>query len=170
MKFCMPLHSRLLTVLAFIALAMLSGCATTRPTYVPPSSPPVATVKGGSANIIKFFSDGDSHVSLVEVDGLYLPPSFWTGNIRSVAVAPGTRRITVLLQGSNYTQAQDTLSIEAVAGHTYQIEAKKTGIAFDVVVYDEGTTGNERNSVLTARIAGGAGSGPAYVPIFIPAK
>lgn len=167
----MSYHPRLLfPTVALIAAVALSGCATTRPTYNPPSSPPIATVKGGNANIIKFFSDGEAHVSIVEVDGLYLPPSFWTGDVRSVAVAPGARRITVLLRGNNYTQGQDTLSIEAVAGHTYQIEAKKTGIAFDVVVYDEGTSGKERNSVLSTRINGASGGGATYVPIFIPAK
>ena len=166
----MAFQLRFVPVLAIIASVAICGCATTRPSYSPPSSGAVATVKGRSANLIKFFSDGDSHVSIVEIDGLYLPPSFWTGNIRSVKVAPGSRRVTVLLSGNNYTQAQETISIEAVAGHSYQIEAKKVGIAFDLVVYDEGTSGADRNTVLSARIGGSTGRGPAYVPIFIPTK
>jgi len=166
----MSRYLRFVQAITLTASLALAGCATSRPTYSPPSSGPVASVKGGSANIIKFFSDGDSHVSIVEIDGLYLPPSFWTGNVRSVKVAPGSRHITVLLDGNNYTQAQDTISIEATAGHTYQIEAKKVGIAFDLVVYDEGVSGTDRSAVLTTRIGGAAGRGPAYVPIFIPTK
>lgn len=170
----MPLHQRFPAVLLLlVAASFLSGCATTRPTYQPPTGPALATVKGGSANIIKFFSDGDSHVSIVEIDGLYLPPSFWTGAIKSVAIAPGTRKITLTLQGNNYAQAQDTITLEAAAGHTYQIEAQKVGIAFDVSVYDEGKTGAEvkkedRQKVFSVRIQGGSAGRAAYVPIFIP--
>jgi hypothetical protein len=154
-----------------IAALLLAGCATTRPTYLPPTSGPTATIKGGNANVIKFFSDGASHVAIIEIDGLYLSPSFWTGNVRSVKVPPGLRKITVLLSGNNYTQAQDTIEIDTFADRSYQIEARKVGISFDVVVYEEGdSTTTDRKMVLSTRMKGGSSGGPAYIPIFIPMK
>lgn len=153
-----------------IAALSLAGCATTsRPTYSPPAAGQTATIKGGNANVIKFFSEGESHVWIIEIDGLYIPPSIWTGNARSVKVSPGSRRITVLLTGENYTRGQDTIQIDVSPGKTYQIEAKKVGIAFDVVVYEETNIPSEKKVVLSTRINGHSAGEPVYIPIIIPA-
>lgn len=158
-------------VILMVAALSFAGCATTgRPTYRPPTAGETATIKGGSANVIKFFSDGDSHVAIIEIDGLYIPPSFWTGNARSVKVDAGARMITLLLSGNNYTQAQDTIQIDASPGRVYQIDARKVGIAFDVAVYEETVPASEKKVVLSTRISGGSSGGPAYIPIFIPVK
>lgn len=156
---------------AAVSLLAFSGCATTtRATYTPPASGPTATVKGGSANVIKFFSEGASHVSIIEIDGLFLPESFWTGPVKEVKVTPGARKVTVLVRGKDYAAAQETITLETTAGRTYQIEARKTGIAFDVVIYEEGASEKDRKEVLTMRIQGQtSGSRPAYIPIIIPA-
>ncbi len=154
-----------------ITMALLGGCATTGgPTYVPPATGQTATIKGGNANIVRFFSQGEAHVAIIEIDGLVIPASFWTGNARSVNVSPGTRKVTVLLSGNNYTQAQETIQFDVQAGKSYQIEAHKVGIDFDLAVYEEAEKPAERKSVFTARVHGGSSGGPAYVPIFIPVK
>lgn len=163
---------RIPSVLLLILTSLLfGGCATTsRPTYNPPASGETATIKGGSANIVRFFSAGEAHVAIIEIDGLVIPPSFWTGNARSVNVTAGPRKVTVLLSGNNYTQAQETIQLDVVAGKTYQIEAHKVGIDFDLSVFEETDKPAERKSVFSARLHGGSSGGPAFVPIFIPVK
>jgi hypothetical protein len=159
----------------FIAFGLMvqlftAGCATTnRPIYTPPTGTGTARINGGSANVIKFFTQGAAHVSIIEIDGLYLPPSLWTGDVRSVAVTPGLRKVTILLRGNGYTEGQDTIQFETIAGHTYQIHAQKVGIAFDVSVVDD-SNAVEHKVVFSGRINGGSSGGPAYVPIFIPVK
>lgn len=155
-------------ILLVIAALSLAGCASTgRPVYSPPAAGPKATIEGGKANFFKFFTAGDSHVVILEVDGAYIPPSFWTGSCTSIEVSPGARKITVLITG-NYAQAQDTVEIAALPGMTYQIEARKLGIAFDIIVTEYSESASTGKVVLTKRVNGMASPGPTYVPIMIP--
>lgn len=98
---------KLLGVASSLAMLLLaSGCQSDRPLYENKPTPNCAVLHGKKANIVKFFTDGDSHVYFVEVDGRYIQPSFFSGEATQVFVAPGTRRVTVHLYGSDYAQGQ----------------------------------------------------------------
>ena len=160
---------KLRLILSLIAAVLVAGCATTGPIYSPPTAGQTATIKGGNANIVKFFTGADCHVAIVEVDGLTTPESFWTGRAGAVVVSPGERSVTVLLSGRDYTQAQETIVTNFEAGKIYQLSARLVGIEFDFRIQEEGGSGELGEPVFSKRIMGGRSPGPAYIPIIIPA-
>ncbi len=160
---------RLLIPLLLSVMCLLAGgCATSRPKYNNHKSPDSAAIIGDTANVMRFFSEGESHVNLIEIDGLYLNPGMW--GVGTVFVQPGKHMVTVATIGNNYATAQETVEASFEASRKYRFTALKTGFAFDLTLWDE-TDGTEtRRELGKWRLRGTSNPAPAYVPIFIPSN
>lgn len=66
---------------------LISGCTTT-PRYVNADAADAACIKGDLANFVKFYSDGEAHVQIKEVDDVAVVG-------REICVSPGKHRVTV---------------------------------------------------------------------------
>ncbi len=154
----------LLKILLLACALGLSGCATSGPVYQHTKSATSATLVG--RNFMVFIPNDKVRISFVEIDGGLVKRNVWSGPPEEVPVAPGLRKITYGLEGYQFVFAQDSIELDVEAGRRYKFTARKVGIAFDVEVPDEASG----RSILSKRITGSKGGGPAYMPIFIPMK
>jgi hypothetical protein len=155
------MKTTLFLFVAWIAL-LLSGCAT-RPSYSNQKTADTAVVRGISANLLKFAFAGEAHVSIVEIDGLYISPGPF--GVRDVHIAPGSRLVTATFQAAEYKAAQATIQFIAQARKRYRLTATVVGIDFDVFLWDE-TNEEERILVRKWRISGEQRT-PIVMPIVI---
>ena len=139
-------------------LSILSGCAT-GPTYQNYSKTDAACIDGDVANFIKFFSDGEAHVRIAEVDELQ-------ANSNPVCVPPGEHKVGFTAVNSGRT-VNEYITFNFEASKKYKIKANVRGIAFDCTLNDI-TDGTEKKlSEFRVKISG---SSQAYVPIIIPSN
>jgi hypothetical protein len=153
-----------LSSLVLLAAFMAGGCATSGPTYQYSKEANSGTLVG--RNFMVFIPTDKVRISFVEIDGGLVKPSAWSGPPEEVPVSPGRHKVTYGLEGYQFVFAQDETELNVEAGHRYKFQARKVGIAFDVDVLDE-TNGA---TIFSKRVTGSKGSGPAFVPIFIPAR
>lgn len=161
------MHKSLLP-LAIAAVALISGCATSGPTYQYVKDRESAILVG--RNVVIFTGHDDVHVTFLEIDDLGVEPSFWTGLKSEIPVSPGDHRIVVYLSGYGFVVGLRTVELGCEARHLYRFSARKEGVEFDLTIWDE--TGGESNRKLVSshRIVGKQGSTPVTVPLFLPAK
>ena len=150
-------------LLSCIFAITFSGCAT-RPSYSNQKTPDASLIRGISANLLKFAFSGEAHVSIVEVDGLYIAPGPF--GVRDVYIAPGARLITATFQAADYKAAQATIEFEAAANKRYRITGTNVGIDFDVFLWDETDSEKDRVLIKKWRISGQQLT-PMVVPIVI---
>ena len=153
--------------LVILSMLILSGCASTRPSYPNTKTESSAKVIGDSPNLVRFFSNGESGVHFVEVDGIYVAESFVSGYTKEIFLNPGKHRLTIQLHGSEYTAAQTEISIEVEAQKTYLFTAQKVGLAFDVTLSLCKPDGTAETTLSQFRVAARSNPQPTVMPIFI---
>lgn len=141
--------------------AILAGCAS-GPSFKSAKAPDNACVEGDVANFFKFFTSGEAHVSLREIDGL---PT--EGNRASkFCFAPGQHRLGI--RGyNNLESAQDYVDLNFAPGRMYQIKGNLRGISIVFRMYDV-TTGEEVPVSEFSIKAGATQNMP--IPVFVPAR
>lgn len=147
--------------LAIVIVAFLTGCATTGPTYSNYTGQDAACIKGDTANVFKFFSDGEAHVRIKEIDGVP------TGSREPYCFSPGKHRLGVSAY-NNYQTAQDYVDLEFGADKQYWLRANLRGISFAFQLWD--ITNQPETKVGDFSLKVGYTSQPVTVPIFIPAR
>jgi hypothetical protein len=145
---------------ALVVLACLIGCAT-GPTYQNYQDRDAACVTGGTANLIKFFSEGEAHVFIKEIDGVP------TGSREPYCVAPGKHQLGVSAY-NNYQTAQDYVDLDFVAMKKYRLRANLRGISFVFQLVD--VTNPPETTVAEFSLKVGSVSQPTYIPIIVPVK
>lgn len=103
-------------VLPLALLSTLAGCAT-GPRYTNYSAQDAACIKGDIANFIKFYSDGEAHVHIKEIDGVP------TGGGDPYCLPPGKHRLGVYA-ANNYQIAQDYVDFEFGIGKKILVACK----------------------------------------------
>lgn len=137
----------------------ISGCAT-GPMQKPYLGSDASCIKGDVANFLKFFSSGEAHVNIMEVDGL--PPE----GSSPYCVAPGKHTIGVSAVNNN-KEFNDYLEFDFKPNTTYQLKANLRGISFHFKLLDVTASDHVVLSEFSRKMSG-YDSKPVMVPIFIP--
>nr|WP_028080878.1 hypothetical protein [Solimonas soli] len=144
-----------------MASVVLGACAS-EPSFKNTKAADNACVEGDVANFFKFFSSGEAHVSIREIDGLPTD-GVHTGKF---CFAPGQHRLGI--RGYNNLQsAQDYVDLNFSPGRTYQIKGNLRGISIVFRMYD--VTAEPEVPVSEFSIKAGV-SQSAPIPIFIPSR
>jgi hypothetical protein len=93
--------------------------------------PDAACVKGDFANIIKFFTEGEAHIHIKEIDGV---PTSGNG-LGPYCFAPGTHKLGVSATNSNQL-AQDYVNLEFGSAREYWLRGNFRGIRVDYQLFD----------------------------------
>lgn len=146
----------------FLAVETLSGCASGPPAYPNYAGADAACIKGNTANVVKFFSDGEAHVDFKEIDNAVVAGK------GPFCMKPGRHRFAIFAGACNYQSAQDYIQLDLEAGKQYWVRGNLRGISIVFQMFDV-TSGQEvKVSEFTLKV-NGQGQ-PAAVPIFIPIK
>lgn len=147
----------------YISLGLLvcvTGCAT-GPRYENYKAEDAACIEGDIANVVKFFSEGEAHVHIKEIDGVP------TGSGEPYCFAPGKHRLGV--SGSNnYQTAQDYVDLEFEARKKYWLRGNLRGISVVFQLIDITTQPGTKVAEFSIKVC--STSQPMTVPIFIPVK
>jgi hypothetical protein len=147
--------------LCILAAALVSACATAPP-YQNYQGKDASCIAGGKANVIKFFSSGDAHTAVKEIDGNATP-----GN-GPFCTSPGSHRLGVWAAAIDSQQAQDYIDVNLEAGTQYDLRGTLRGlrIIVQLVPVNGGNTQASAEFPLRAYTVGQQG----FTPIFIPVK
>jgi hypothetical protein len=137
---------------------LLTACAGT-PKYPSTSASDAACVKGDMANFFKFFSAGEAHVHIKEIDGV--PTEGGTGPF---CFAPGKHRLGISGY-NNHQTAQDYVELTFESGKKYWIRGNLRGMNVYFELIDI-TSSEEKVAEFNMRV--NMHSNPAPIPIFIP--
>lgn len=141
-------------------IVSLTGCATS-PIYPKYKEKNAACVKGDTANFIKFFSDGEAHVQINEIDGIP------TDSDDPYCFAPGKHRIGVSAH-NNHQSVYDYVDLEFSAGKQYWLHANLRGISFVFQLVD--ITNQPEIIVADFKLKVGSSSQPVAIPILIHSR
>lgn len=145
-----------------LALAVcLAGCAATGPKHKNYKALDAACIKGDTANLVKFFSEGEAHVYIKEIDGVP------TGTEEFYCIAPGKHRLGISAY-NNYQTAQDYVDLEFEARKKYWLRANLRGISFVFQLID--ITNEPASKIAEFSLKVGSTSQHMTIPIFIPAR
>lgn len=139
-----------------LSLALV-GCAT-GPTHQNYKQSDAACVQGDYANVIKFFTEGEAHVHIEEMDGVQT-------DSRIVCVSPGEHRLGFTAVNDGRI-GHDFITVDFEANKKYKVRANRNGLGFNSVLYDI-TDGNE--TPVTKLRTAITSHAPAYIPIYMPA-
>jgi len=135
-----------------------AGCAT-GPRYQNFSGSDAACIEGDLANFFKFFSEGEAHVHIAEVDGMQTASG-------TVCVSPGEHKFGIAAS-NNYKNANEYFDLTLEAGKKYRMRANLVGISFAFKLMDITDGGEVEVAEYKVKITGE--TQPAPVPIFVPA-
>ncbi|CAI3805880.1 hypothetical protein [Rheinheimera sp. MM224] len=115
-------------LLTLTIATLLTGCAST-PQYKNYQGADAACIEGDVANFIKFFSSGEAHVGIAEIDGVV------ADSMGKNCVSPGKH--TFGLTANNNQKAVDGyVDLELESGKHYQLQANLVGISFAFKLVD----------------------------------
>ncbi len=122
-----------LFVMAALGGCALTGMSATGAAYRNEPHPDHATIRGATADVGKFFSEGQSNIRIIAVDGQRTSgapedPQY---------VAPGVRKITIHTNGKDYRQGAGLLEFEVAGGRKYRLASRLQESAFEVKLIDE---------------------------------
>jgi hypothetical protein len=138
----------------------MSGCAT-GPTYKNVSSPDAASISGHFANFIRYYSQGEAHVKIKEIDGVP------TGRGGEYRVAPGVHELGIYA-ANDHTSIREYIKVEFPSGAKYKLVANLREISFHFRLLD--VAGNKPQEVSTFKLTiGSVSAPPVIVPIAVPA-
>ncbi|WP_454438039.1 hypothetical protein [Thauera mechernichensis] len=103
---------------ACLALLFLTAGCATGPVYENFNGSGASCIKGGMANVFKFYADADAHVSITHVDGVASKSGFST-----VCVAPGVHTLRVNAVTLCCSSLSD-LALEINENKSYKINAQ----------------------------------------------
>ena len=141
-----------------LALA-LSGCAT-GPRFENYSGANASCVEGDTANLVKFYTEGEAHVSIKEIDDLP------TGGGRRFCVSAGKHRLGVSAYNM-YREAEEYFDFDLETGRKYKVRANLQGISF--VFHFVDITDGKETQLSELRVKVTSQTQPMTVPIIIPA-
>jgi hypothetical protein len=145
---------------AVLLLAGLAGCAS-GPTYENYVGNDAACIKGGAANLAKFFTEGEAHVMIKEVDGI---PTKGGGP----HCFPSGHRLLGISAHNNYRSVNEHVALDLEPGKLYQLRANLQGITFRFRLVD--VTASPEDTVAEFSLKVNATTQPTFVPIMVPAK
>lgn len=147
-----------LTTLSTVMISLaLTACAT-GPTHQNYKESDAACVQGDYANFIKFFTEGEAHVNIEEMDGVQT-------DTRIVCVSPGEHRLGFTAVNDGRI-GQDFIKANFEANKKYKVRANRNGLGFNCVLYDI-TDGNE--TPVTKFRTAITSHAPVYIPMYMPA-
>lgn len=147
--------------LGFVFSVLLLSACTTGPKYEEYTSTDAACIKGNNANVLKFFSSGEAHVNILEIDGLQV-------NKRGfICVSPGKHSFGIVASNNNKT-VNDYVDLNLQTARKYQLKATLTGISFRFKLYD--VTVNNDSVVEEFKLKVNGNTTSTSVPIFIPSN
>lgn len=147
------------SIVASVAFLLgLVGCATT-PTFEPYKGQNAACLKGDTANIIRFFSEGEAHVFIKEIDGVP------TKNGRQLCFTPGKHTIGVSAT-NNYQTAQDYVELDFESNRQYWLRANLRGISFLFQFIDVTRTPQVKLGEFSIKVSSTAT--PVFIPVIVP--
>jgi len=113
--------------------AVLAACAAS-PGYEFAATPDAAWIKGDFPNVLRFFTQGEAHLQILEIDGLPTP-----GRYGPFPVAPGSHRLGI--SSVHYDRAaKGYLEIDFEPGRKYRLRGNLRSDWILVQLYDV-TTG-----------------------------
>lgn len=113
---------------AVALLAFLIGCAT-GPTYENYTGQDAACVDGDTANFTRYWSEGEAHVFILEIDGVRKKPR------EPVCLPPGNHQLKIRTTASKAI-LDHYLDFRFEAGRKYMLRANYRENAFVVEVMD----------------------------------
>lgn len=140
-----------------IAALFLTGCAST-PTFQNHESSNAACISGDTANIFRFFTHGEAHVRIREIDGTP------TSGFGPFCVAPGKRRFGVFAGASGYQQAQNYVDLELEPGKSYVLRGNLKGISILISLFDVSQTPEQKLGEFSLLAGTAAQPGPIIIP------
>jgi hypothetical protein len=136
----------------------LAGCAT-GPRFQNYAGANASCVEGDTANLVRFYTEGEAHVFIQEIDDLP------TGGGMRFCVSAGKHRLGISAYNI-YRQAAEYFDFDLEAGRNYRVRANLQGISF-VFHFVDITDGKEtRLSELRVKVT--SETQPATVPMIIP--
>lgn len=156
-------------ILALLVL-FLSGCATTKNSYVPPSAQSSNTATIISSWTRNGLTDWEGY-SIEAIDGKYVSYGLSDRDWVTFPIAAGTRTLLVhgqynrTMGGTCPCQAFAELKFQAEAGKDYQVVGEVKGVNIEFWIIDKNTKDKVSN---IAR--GGYGRSPqdVFIPVYIP--
>jgi hypothetical protein len=144
-------------LLLLVVSVGLVGCAT-GPTLKNYTTSDAACIKGGMANFIKYYSDGEAHVSIQTIDDAA------TSMTSSNCFPPGKHHVGVSAAHVSRS-VQGFIDYEFRASTNYQLEAHIHGNSFAFDLFDITSTPKKKVSEFALDVNS---SVPVFIPIFIP--
>jgi len=151
-----------LRFLSIFTTAFVSACATAPPYQNYPGKD-ASCVAGGKANVIKFFSSGDAHTAVKEIDGTPTPGS------GPFCTSPGSHRLGVWAAAIDSQRAQDYIDVNLEAGAQYELRGTLRGIRIIVQLVPTNGDGTQASPEFPLR-AYTSVQQQGFTPIFIPVK
>lgn len=142
----------------FLVVVFLSGCQTI-PEYKNSILPDAVCVKGNFAKLTKWFSEGEAHVLIKEIDGVP------TDGRKQYCFNPGIHTLGVYAI-NNYQEAQDYFQYDFLPARRYWFHGNFTGgISFAIQVED--ITTEPVSKVAEFRLKAGRTGQPITVPVVV---
>jgi hypothetical protein len=136
------------------ALGKSTKLASVEPTAGAPSgefrsvkSPDSASIRGGAANVVRYFSQDEAHVGIREVDGQPTP----IGN-QTLHLSPGEHSISVIVVGRHFL-GRDSIHLDLRPTRKYHVTAVVRDTWAELTLWDD-TDSSGRVLVETWRITG----------------
>jgi hypothetical protein len=145
-----------------IVSACIAGCASGPPPYPNYADADATCIKGDTANVVKFFSDGEAHVGFKEIDDAVVAGK------GPFCVKPGHHRFAIIAGVKDYQRVQDYIELDLQAGKQYWIRGTLRGISVVFQLLDVTDGQSVQISEFSLKV-NGQGQ-PAPIPIFIPIK
>lgn len=151
-------------LIAFGWILIFSGCTSVNlPKYQNIKTEDSASIRGDTANVVKFFTKGESHVTIREVDDLAIDPGFWGAG--AIYVSPGYRKIILSAGGNNYLSADGTVEANFTARHKYRFTAIANTYDFDLTLWDETEGTDKRVEVNKWKLGSKSHLAPTAIPM-----
>lgn len=154
-----------------LVLALSNGCATVSPDQrFGPSEAPGAARLAGKSNTTTLFTW--ENVTVMSVDGKFVPPSIWTGPDTSpIAIDPGPRRLVIRARfvagfGNGPYDAIVPIAFTAREKTDYALNYALDGVYIKIWV-EEVESGAKASDVIERVAERGPPPSPT-IPIFIP--
>ena len=163
---------RMKPTIASVAIVLLLAACSTLPdaTYNNTRSEGSAVIEAPFPNVLGVLSSKRAAMYFVEIDGVQVKQSSFSGYVRKVYVEPGNRSITVNFKSGSLdlTSGQFTTELNVNRCAHYLLTADVVGIDYDLSIWDI-TKGSEAKVLIKKeRTTIRSGSRLNVVPVVIP--
>lgn len=138
---------------------LLTACSSAGPKYQNSSVSNAATIQGDVANFVRFFTSGESHVGILEIDGV----ETGVGN-SSYKIAPGEHTLGITANGDR-GQTKAYIKVNLKPNTKYKLTANTVGISMVVKIWD--ITNKTPVLLKTQKLSTTQPQTPIFIPIII---